>query len=161
MKFLAKLPPRRRRPRLWIVDITFRPAADKSYRTRQLRIGSHKSSVVQRRFDPHRYLHGEVIRRASIPCPLQRNCVARVLHGRDADEVLVSHNTRRRIEVDPARTWNVSLDPSVGVTTSNLMLVFVLLFGQMQVTRNKPRRNSARAQRRHHQHREVAATAAP
>ena len=59
------------------------------------------------------------------------------LHGRDADEVLVSHNTRRRIEVDPARTWNVSLDPSVGVTTSNLMLVFVLLFGQMQVVESE------------------------
>ena len=126
-----------------------------------LNIGSHKSSIVQRRFDPHRNLHGDVIRRAPIPCPLQRNCVARVLHDRDADEVLVSRNTRRRIEVDPARTWNVSLDPSVGITTSNLMRVFVLLLGQMHVTRNKPRRNSARAQRRDHQHREVAATAGP
>ena len=49
-------------------------------------------------------------------------------NNRNADEVLVSHNTRRRIEVDPARTWNVSLDPSVGVATRNWMLVFLVLF---------------------------------
>ena len=52
-----------------------------------------------------------------------------MLNDRNANEVLVSHNTRGRIEVDPARTRNVPLDPSVGVTTSDLMFVFVLPFG--------------------------------
>ena len=42
--------------------------------------------------DPHPDLHVQMVRRAPVPRALQCNCVARVLHDSDADEVLVSHN---------------------------------------------------------------------
>jgi len=76
--------------------------------------------------DAHTHLHGDVIRYASVPRSLQRNCVARVLGDRNSDEVFVPHDTRRRVEVYPTGTGNITLDPSVGVTAVNLLLVVML-----------------------------------
>jgi hypothetical protein len=46
---------------------------------------------------------------------LQRDRIARVDRDRDADEVFISDVTSRWIEVDPARTGNIDLNPGVGV----------------------------------------------
>jgi hypothetical protein len=81
-----------------------------------------------------------------------------VMRDRDADEVLISHNTARWIEVDPAWTGNVDLDPGVGVAASSAIVVVI---GQMHISGYESRGNSAQAQRGYHQHCEVTTTAAP
>ena len=50
----------------------------------------------------------------------------RVMYHSNTDEIPVSHSARRRIEIDPARTWNINLDPSVGVATGNWIPVFLI-----------------------------------
>jgi hypothetical protein len=99
-----------------------------------------------------------MIRRGPEPCALQRDRLARVMRDRDADEVLISHNAARWIEIDPARTGNVNLDPGVGVAASSAVVVVI---GQMHISGYEPRGNSAQAQRGYHQHCEVTTTAAP
>jgi len=83
--------------------------------------------------------------------------LATVMRDRDADEVLISH-TSRRVEVDPARTGNVDLGPGVGVAASSAVVVII---GQMHISGYEPRGNSAQAQRGYQQHCEVTTTAAP
>ena len=109
------------------------------------------------RSDLYRDLHGQMIRRGPEPCALQRDRLARVMRDRDADEVLISH-TSRRVEVDPARTGNVDLGPGVGVAASSAVVVII---GQMHISGYEPRGNSAQAQRGYQQHCEVTTTAAP
>jgi hypothetical protein len=57
-------------------------------------------SVPKRRFYSHSNLHGQMIQCATVPCTLQRNCIARVLYGRHADEIVTSHSARRRLYGD-------------------------------------------------------------
>ena len=102
--------------------------------------------------------HGQMIRRGPEPCALQRDRLARVMRDRDTDEVLISHNAARWIEVDPAGTGNVDLDPGVGIAASSAVVVVI---GQMHISGYEPRGNSAQAQRGYHQHCEVTTTAAP
>jgi hypothetical protein len=102
--------------------------------------------------------HGQMIRRGPKPCALQRDRFARVVRDRDADEVLISHDASRRIEVDPAWTGNVDLDPGVSVAAGSAVVVVI---GQMHISGYEPRGNSAQAQRGYHQHCEVTTTAAP
>ena len=111
------------------------------------------------RSDLYCNFHGQMIRRGPEPCALQGDRLARVMRHRDADEVLISHDASRRVEVDPARTRNVDLHPGVGVAAGDI--VVVIIAGQMHVSRDEPRGNSARAKRGYHQHGEVTTTAAP
>jgi hypothetical protein len=53
-----------------------------------------------------------MIRCRSVPTALDRDRLARVMRDRDADEIAISHNAARRIEIDPARTGHVRLAPS-------------------------------------------------
>src|ERR1700732_3197027 len=99
-----------------------------------------------------------MIRRGPEPCALQRNRLARVMRDRDADEIPISDNATRRIEVDPARAGHIDLHPGVRVAAGDIVVIIV---GQMQVSRDEPRGYSARAKRRYHKHGEVATTAAP
>jgi hypothetical protein len=62
------------------------------------------------RSDLYCNFHGQMIRRGPEPCALQGDRLARVMRHRDADEVLISHEASRRVEVDPARTGNVRGD---------------------------------------------------
>lgn len=91
----------------------------------------------------YRNFHGQMIRRGPEPYALQRDRLARVMRDRDADEVLISHDASRRVEVDPARTGHVDLDPGVGVAASSA----VVIIGQMHISGYEPRGNSAQAQR--------------
>src|SRR5260370_6526920 len=97
--------------------------------------------------------HGQMIRRGPEPCALQRDRLARVMRDRDADEVLISHNAARWIEVDPARTGHVDLHPGVHVAADEIVVIIV---GQMHISRDEPRRKSTGAQRSDHQDRELA-----
>ena len=54
--------------------------------------------------------HGQMIRRGPEPCALQRDRLARVMRDRDADEVLISHNAARWIEVYLGGRWH-TFDP--------------------------------------------------
>jgi len=58
----------------------------------------------------------------------------------DADEILITHYATRRIEVDPAGTGHVDLHPGVHVAARDIVVIIV---GQMHVSRDEPRRNSA------------------
>jgi hypothetical protein len=78
---------------------------------------------------------------------------------RDADEFVIANAAARRIEVDPARAWNVDLDPGVGVAAGNTIVVIVII-GQMQISGHEASGNAAGAKRRYHQHGEVTTTAA-
>ena len=98
-----------------------------------------------------------MVRRGPEPCPLQRDRLARVAGDRDADEVFISDVTCRWIEVDPARTGNVGLNPGVGVTARSTIRVVIR---QMQISGHEPSGNPARAKRFDHKHGEVATTAA-
>src|SRR5580704_17875332 len=109
------------------------------------------------RRDLHGDFHGQVIRRGAEPCALQRNRLARVMRDRDADEFFIADAAARRIEVDPARAWNVDLDPGMGVAAGGTVVVII---GQMQISGHEPSGNAARAQRRYHEHGEVTTTAA-
>jgi hypothetical protein len=100
-----------------------------------------------------------MIRRGPEPCALQRDRLARVMRDRDADEVLISHDASRRVEVNPARTGNVDLHPGAGVAAGDIVVVIIV--GQMHISRDEPRGNSARAKRRYHKHGEVTTTATP
>src|SRR5580692_83726 len=78
---------------------------------------------------------------------------------RDADEFFIADAAARRIEVDPARAWNVDLDPGVGVAAGNMIVVIVIV-GQMQISGHEASGNAAGAKRRYHQHGEITTTAA-
>ena len=66
---------------------------------------------------------------------------ARMMRDCDADEIPISHNAARRIEVDPAGARHVDLHP--GVHVAALDNIVVVIVGQMHVSRDEPRRNSA------------------
>src|SRR6202035_4193085 len=78
---------------------------------------------------------------------------------RDADEFFIADAAARRIEVDPARSWNVDLDPGMGVAAGGTIVV-VIIIGQMQVSGHEASGNAAAAKRRYHKHGEVTTTAA-
>src|SRR5580704_7224073 len=118
---------------------------------------NERSGVGSRR-DLHRDFHGQVIRRGAVPGALQRNCLARVMRDRDADELFIADAASRRIEVDPARTGNVDLDPGVGVAAGGTIVVVVI--GQMQISGHEASGDAAAAKRGYHQHGEVTTTAA-
>src|ERR1700722_14449782 len=99
-----------------------------------------------------------MIRRSSEPRTLQRNRLARVMRDRDADEVFIAHDASRWIEVDPAWTGNIDLNPGMGFAAGGTIVVVII--GQMEISGHEPRGNSARAKRRYHKHGEVTATAA-
>src|SRR5580704_3213523 len=111
------------------------------------------------RADLHGDFHGHVIRRGPEPCALQRNGLARMMRNRDADELFIADAAARRIEIDPARTGNVDLDPGVGVAAGSTIVV-VIIIGQMQISGHEASGNAAGAKRRYHQHGEVTTTAA-
>src|ERR1700719_282468 len=81
------------------------------------------------------------------------------MRDRDADEFFIADATSRRIEVDPARTGNVNLDPGVGVAAGNMIVVIVII-GQMQISGHEASGNAAGAKRRYHEHGEITTTAA-
>src|SRR5580704_8005493 len=121
---------------------------------------SERSGAGRRcRRDLHGDFHGEIIGRSPEPCALQRNCLARVMRDRDADQFFIADTAARRIEVDPTRTGNVDLDPGVGVAAGGKIVV-VIIIGQMQISGHEASGNAAGAKRRYHKHGEVAATAA-
>src|ERR1700685_2867696 len=105
-----------------------------------------------------RDFHGQIIRRGAEPCALQRKGLARVMGDRDADEFFIADAAARRIEVDPAGSWNVDLDPGVGVAAGGTIVVIII--GQMQISGHEASGNAAAAQRRYHQYGEITATAA-
>ena len=117
-----------------------------------LKIRRHKNSIRSsrghqscgRRGDLDGDLHGEMVRRAPDPRTLQRNCLARIVHDRDAHEVLVPDHAARRIEVDPTGAGNIGLDPSMGVATGDTV---VIVIGKMQISGHEPRSDAKRAQR--------------
>ena len=78
---------------------------------------------------------------------------------RDADEFFIADAAARRIEVDPARSWNVDLDPGVGIAAGNMFVVIVII-GQMQISGHEASGNAAGAKCRYHQHGEITTTAA-
>src|SRR5580704_8612410 len=82
-----------------------------------------------------------------------------MMRDRDADEFFIADAASRRIEVDPARTGNVDLDPGMGVTAGGTIVV-VIIIGQMQIPGHEASGNAAGAKRRYHQHGEVTTTAA-
>ena len=116
--------------------------------------------MVRRRLNLDRDLHGQMIRGAAVPAALQGNSIARVLDDGDADEVLVADNAGRRIEIDPARTGYVNLNPGVGIAAGYLILIVVIIViirvGQVHVAGNKPRGDAPPAQGRDHQRRQIA-----
>src|SRR5579863_2273692 len=99
-----------------------------------------------------------MILRGSEPCALQRDYLARVRRDRHPDEIFISNDACRWIEIDPARTGHVDLDPGMGVAADSTIVVVIR---QMQIAGHEPGGNSARAKRRYHEHGEVATTAAP
>ena len=99
---------------------------------------------IRRRSDLHGDLHGQMIRRRTIPIALQRDSIARVMHDRDADEILISDNAARRIEIDPARTGNVDLHPGMGVAAGQFVLV-VIVAPDARIPRRSARRCRASA----------------
>src|SRR5579862_455005 len=82
-----------------------------------------------------------------------------MMGDRDADEFFIADAASRRIEVDPARTWNVDLDPGVGVAAGGTIVVIIVI-GQMQISGHEASGNAAAAKRRYHKHGEVTTTAA-
>jgi len=107
--------------------------------------------------DLDRDFHGEVIRCSSYPRALQGNRLARLLDDRDAHEILIPHPAARRIEVDPARAGNVDLYPGVGVAAGDKTNAVI---GKVQISGNKPRTQSKRAERRDHEHGKIPTTPA-
>src|SRR6202044_4108664 len=67
-------------------------------------------TAIRRRLDFHGDFHGEMIRRRTIPIALQRDSIARVMYHCDTYEVLISDNTARWIEIDPAGAGSISID---------------------------------------------------
>jgi hypothetical protein len=67
-----------------------------------------------------------MIRCQTIPIALQRDSFARAKHHRDTDKVLISDDATRGIEIDPAGTGNVGLNPSVGVASGQSIPVIIL-----------------------------------
>src|SRR5580700_5593143 len=118
----------------------------------------NERSGAGRRRDLHGDFHRQIIRRGSEPRALQGNCLARVMGDRDADEFFIADAASRWIEVDPARTGNVDLDPGMGVAAGNTIVVVII--GQMQISGHEARGNATGAKRRYHQHGEVTTTAA-
>src|SRR6516162_998227 len=106
--------------------------------------------------DLDRDLHSEMVRRGPNPRALQRNRLARLVHDRDTHEVLIPDHAARRIEVDPARAGNIDLDPGMGVAARDTVVVI----SKVQISGHEPRGDSKRSQRRDHEHRKVATTAA-
>ena len=56
-----------------------------------------------------------MVRRRSDPRALQGNCLARVMHDRDAHQILIPDHAARRVEVYPARAGDIDLDPGMGI----------------------------------------------
>ena len=104
--------------------------------------------------DLDRDLHGEMVRRGPDPSSLQRNRLLRLVHNRDAHQVLIPDHAARGIEVDPAGAGDVDLDPGMGVAPRDAVVVVVIV--KMQISGNEPRGDSKRAQRRDHERRKVA-----
>src|ERR1700731_1490185 len=77
--------------------------------------GADASGAGIRSRDLDRDLYGEMVRCGSDPRALQRNGLARLVHDRDAHEVLIPDHAARRIEVDPTRAGNIDLDPGMSV----------------------------------------------
>src|ERR1700730_13153978 len=80
------------------------------------------------------------------------------MRDRDADEFFIADATSRRIEVDPARTGNVDLNPGMGVAAGGTIAVVII--GQMQISGHEASGDAAAAKRCYHQHGEVTTTAA-
>jgi hypothetical protein len=78
------------------------------------------------RFDSYRYLHPKMIRNVAVPGPLKRNCVRRMVHRCDTDQVVVSDDARRGIKIYPAWAGNISLNPGMSVTSHKRLFVFIL-----------------------------------
>src|SRR5580700_5036953 len=81
-----------------------------------------------------------------------------MMRDRDADEFFIADAASRRIEVDPARTGNVDLDPGMGVAAGGTIVVVII--GQMQISGHEASGNAAAAKRRYHEHGKVTTTAA-
>lgn len=95
---------------------------------------------------------------------MQWDRLARVLHSGDANQIVVFRHAGRGIEIDPARTGYIDLDPSVGVATVDLGIesptIFIII-DQMYLPGDETRRDTARAKRRNHKNSDVAATSTP
>src|ERR1700683_2348596 len=61
------------------------------------------------------------------------------------------------MEVDPARAGNVDLDPGMGVAAGDKSIAVI---GKVQISGNKPRTESKRAERRDHEHCKITTTTA-
>ena len=59
----------------------------------------------------------------------------------DTDEILISDAAARRIEIDPAWTGNVGVNPRMGVASSQFVIVIILR--EMHVSRDEARGNAA------------------
>jgi len=98
-----------------------------------------------------------MIRCSSDPRALQGNRLARLVRDRDAHEILIPHPAARRIEVDPTRAGNVDLDPGMSVAAGDKSIAVI---GKVQISGNKPRTESKRAERRDHEHCKIPTTPA-
>ena len=92
-----------------------------------------------------------MIRRGPEPRSLQRNGLARIVHHRDAHEVLVPDDASRRIEVDPPDREQ-GLDPSVGLPAGNTGVVIIIVVGKMEISGHEPRSDASVRKRRYHEH---------
>ena len=97
-----------------------RPALSSSPRT-----GATSGAGIRRRGDPDRDFHCEMVGRGPKPRALQRYRLARLVHNCDSHEVFIPDHSTRRIEVDPAGAGNVDLDPSMGVSAGDFLVVVI------------------------------------
>src|SRR5215472_208088 len=77
--------------------------------------------------DPDPNIHGQMVRRCSIPRTLQRDRLTRVSYSGNTDEILILRYTSRWIKIHPAWSRHIDLDPSVSVAASKIVLVLLLL----------------------------------
>ena len=89
------------------------------------RTGATSGAGIRRRGDPDRDFHCEMVGRGPKPRALQRYRLARLVHNCDSHEVFIPDHSTRRIEVDPAGAGNVDLDPSMGVSAGDFLVVVI------------------------------------
>src|ERR1700730_3928128 len=87
-----------------------------------------------------------------------RDRLARVPGDRDPDQTVIADDAVGRIELGPAGTRQVNLEPGMGCVAADPIAASAL--GNMEVAGHKTAGEPERAHRLHHQHREIAAAAA-
>jgi hypothetical protein len=81
---------------------------------------------VRRRDDLDRDLHGEMVGRGPDPRALQRDRLARLAHDRNPHEVLIPDNAARWIEVHPAWSGNIDLNPGMCISARETIVIIVI-----------------------------------